>query len=296
MEEKSLFRIAGHTLCVEGTPEVAGLRHLPGFPIFRIDEGTPEWTVRFGCDVKEPEGCTVLSTFEFEEGVIHSRFERKDGVFYYVMEPDDSSIPPMILRYAGGDSVEASRAPLPAMLRFSLWMSLGMMSLPSKMLLIHSSTIVHQNRAVLFLGESGTGKSTHTRLWLKNIPDAHLLNDDSPVLAIENGTPVVYGSPWSGKTHCYHPYRFPLAAAVRLSQAPHNRIRRLDILEAVAALQPSCPPALAQDDHFADGIMDIISDTIAAVPVFHLECLPDADAARTSHNAIFGGMCKCVNV
>jgi len=288
MEERSLYRIAGHTLCIEGTPEVAALKHIPGFPVFHTDEGTPEWTVRFGCDVQEPEECTVLSTFDFEDDIIHSRFERKEGVYYYVMEPDDKRIPTLVLRYSGGDTVVASRAATPMMLRFGIWIALGMMGLASKMLLIHSSTIVHQNRAVLFLGESGTGKSTHTRLWLKNIPDAHLLNDDSPILAIEDGQPVVYGSPWSGKTHCYHPYRFPLAAAVRLSQAPHNRIRRLSVIEAVGALQPSCPPALAQDEHFADGIMDILSDTIMRVPVFHLECLPDADAAHTSHDAIFG--------
>ena len=288
MEERSLYRIAGHILCVEGTPEVEALKTLPGFPVFLTDEGEAEWTVRFGCAVEEPEGCTVLSTFDFEEGIIHSRFERKEGVYYYVMEPADPTVPTMVVRYAGGNSVEATRASNPTMLRFGIWMALSMMSIASGMLLIHSSTIVHQNRAVLFLGESGTGKSTHTRLWLRNIPDSHLLNDDSPVLAVENGVPVVYGSPWSGKTHCYHPYRFPLAAAVRLSQAPHNRIRRLDILGAVSALQPSCPPALAQDERFADNIMDILSDTISAVPVFHLECLPDADAARTSHDAIFG--------
>lgn len=288
MEERILYSIGGHILCVEGAPEVEGLKALPGFPVFRTEAGEAEWTVRFGCDVTEPEGCTVLNSFDFEDSDIHSRFERKEGSYYYVMESDDTTVPTMVVRYAGGDTVEATRASNPTMLRFCIWMSLGMMAAPERMLLIHSSTIVHQDRAVLFLGESGTGKSTHTRLWLKNIPDAHLLNDDSPVLAIEDGVPVVYGSPWSGKTHCYHPYRFPLAAAVRLSQAPHNRIRRLSIIDAVAALQPSCPPALAQDSHFADCIMDILSDTIAHVPVFHLECLPDADAARTSHDAIFG--------
>ena len=288
MEERSLYSIAGHLLCIVGTPEVAGLQFLPGFPVFHTEEGEAEWTVHFGCDVSEPEGCKVLNTFDFEGGVIHSRFERKGDEYYYVMEPDDKSVPTMVLRYAGGNTTEATRASNPTMLRFSVWMALSMMSIASGMMLIHSSTIVHQGRAVLFLGESGTGKSTHTRLWLKNIPDSHLLNDDSPVLAIEDGIPVVYGSPWSGKTHCYHPYRFPLAAAVRLSQAPYNRIRRLNVLGAVAALQPSCPPALAQDDRFADNIMDILSATISQVPAFHLECLPDADAAHTSHDAIFG--------
>jgi ABC-type oligopeptide transport system ATPase subunit len=153
--------------------------------------------------------------------------------------------------------------------------------------LVHSSTIVHQGKAVLFLGESGTGKSTHTRLWLKSIPDAHLLNDDSPVLAMENGEAVVYGSPWSGKTHCYHQLRFPLAGVVRLSQAPYNSIRRLSVVESFSALHPSCPPALAQDDMFQDLMVDMLSDVLSVVPVFHLECLPDEDAAWTSHDAIF---------
>ena len=155
--------------------------------------------------------------------------------------------------------------------------------------MIHSSTIVHQGRAVLFLGESGTGKSTHTRLWLKSIPDAHLLNDDSPALAVENGEAVVYGTPWSGKTHCYHQLRFPLAGVVRLSQAPYNSIKRLSVIEAFSAIHPSCPPALAQDERYQDLIVDMLSDVISGVPMFHLECLPDEDAAWTSHDAIFKG-------
>ena len=143
---------------------------------------------------------------------------------------------------------------------------------------------------MLFLGESGTGKSTHTRLWLENIEGSHLLNDDSPVLAIENGRPMVYGSPWSGKTRCYIPYHFPLAAIVRLSQAPSNSIRLLSVPEAIAALQPSLPPALMQDESFADQLFAIISSTIKRVPAFHLACLPDETAARMSQEAVFRNM------
>ena len=54
-------------------------------------------------------------------------------------------------------------------------------------LAIHSSCIVYRDKAVLFLGESGTGKSTHTRLWRENIPEAVLLNDDSPMIRVEDG-------------------------------------------------------------------------------------------------------------
>ena len=93
--------------------------------------------------------------------------------------------------------------------------------------------------------------------------------------------------PLSGKTHCYHQLRFPLAAAVRLSQAPYNKIRRLNIVEALSSLHPSCPPALAQDEKYQDMIVDMLSEVLSVVPVFHLECLPDEAAAKTSHDAIF---------
>ena len=212
---------------------------------------------------------------------------KNDGVYYFAMEPYDHNVPPLLMRYDGNGTVEATVGADPDMLRFALWLAMGMLSLPSKMVLIHSSTIVHRGRAVLFLGESGTGKSTHTRLWLKCIPDAHLLNDDSPVLAVENGEAVVYGSPWSGKTHCYHQLRFPLAGVVRLSQAPYNSIRRLSVIGALSAMHPSCPPALAQDDMYQDCIVDLLADVLETVPVFHLECLPNEDAAWTSHDAIF---------
>ena len=56
----------------------------------------------------------------------------------------------------------------------------------------------------MLLGKSGTGKSTHSRLWLKYIPDTKLLNDDNPAVRImDNNTIMIYGTPWSGKTPCY---------------------------------------------------------------------------------------------
>ena len=137
-------------------------------------------------------------------------------------------------------------------------------------------------RPVLFLGESGTGKSTHTRLWREHIPGAQLLNDDSPIVRVVEGVPTVFGSPWSGKTPCYRNESYPIAAFVRLAQAPHNRIARLPVVRAIGALLPSCPPAFAYDAQLQDNICDTLSQLIARVPVYQLECLPDADAARLS--------------
>jgi hypothetical protein len=63
--------------------------------------------------------------------------------------------------------------------------------------LFHSSVVSHQGKAYMFLGKSGTGKSTHSQLWLKYIDGTELVNDDNPVVRIIDGEARVYGSPWS---------------------------------------------------------------------------------------------------
>lgn len=169
------------------------------------------------------------------------------------------------------------------MVRYALWTGYGIQGLHEGRLMLHSSCIVCHGQAVMFLGESGTGKSTHTRLWREHIPGSSLLNDDGPVVSVEaDGSVWVSGSPWSGKTPCYRPERYPLKACVRLSQAPKNDISRLTVLQAYAALHPSCPPAFAYDRQLYDLQSHILSEVLSAVPCYHLACLPDGDAARLS--------------
>lgn len=100
---------------------------------------------------------------------------------------------------------------------------------------------------------------------------------------------MVFGAPWSGKTPCYRNVCQPIRAIVRLSQAPHNRIRRLRAIEAIGALLPSCPPSFAHDETLEDAVCATVSAVVAQVPVYHLECLPDAAAAELACRTIFGG-------
>ncbi|EJX08743.1 hypothetical protein EVA_03179 [gut metagenome] len=177
----------------------------------------------------------------------------------------------------------------PYCLKMALWFVFGTLTVDRGCIAIHSSTICWNRRCVLFLGESGTGKSTHTKLWLKHIAGAHLLNDDSPVLRVlPDGAVWVYGSPWSGKTPCYRNEAYPVAGLVRLSQAPENRIRRLPVVQAFGALHPSCPPDFALDDRLYDPLCDTLNGVLLGAPVFHLACLPDEAAARLSHTTVFG--------
>lgn len=156
---------------------------------------------------------------------------------------------------------------------------------PYDTLMVHASVIRHRGGGYVFLGKSGTGKSTHSRLWLSNIEDTDLLNDDNPVIRIVDGNVIVYGTPWSGKTPCYKNESLPLKAVVRLSQAPYNKITRNLPLQAYASLMPACS-CMRWDRTSTAALHKSVEKVILAVPCWHLECLPDADAALTCHKAV----------
>lgn len=280
-----LFDIAGVCFSVSDGPEASLLHNMPGFPHFMVQEGSPRYEVRFGSICAEAPAVDPVYRFHFSDTDVDCAFGRNEGSYWFQMVPRKGA--EFLLTYAGGRVIEASHCLEPSMLRFALWIAYCMMGSSEKRVPIHSSVVVNQGRAVLCLGESGTGKSTHTRLWLNHIPGSRLLNDDSPILYLHDGVVMVSGSPWSGKTPCFHKVAVPVAAFVRIKQAPYNKIQRLPVLNAFSALFPSFPPALAHDEVFTDRFTEILSDIIGCVPVFRLECLPDADAARTSFEAIF---------
>ncbi len=160
-------------------------------------------------------------------------------------------------------------------------------SAPYGVLEMHSSVVMHGGRGFLFLGRSGTGKSTHSALWLKHIPGTELLNDDNPVLRVTDGAVRVYGSPWSGKTPCYKAKDVPVGSIVRLRQAPENRIERLNVVGAYASVMASCSgyrPIRA----IADAQHETLSAVAQQVPCFQLDCLPDEAAARLCQETVDG--------
>ena len=152
-------------------------------------------------------------------------------------------------------------------------------------LLMHASTVRLAGKAYVFLGTSGTGKSTHSRLWLENIAGTELLNDDNPVIRVTDQGVRVYGSPWSGKTPCYRKVEAPIGGIVRLEQAPKNEVQKIAGIKAYANVIASAASIRWRKD-----IMDALSKTAEAVvtlsPCWHLKCLPDADAALTCQQAV----------
>lgn len=157
---------------------------------------------------------------------------------------------------------------------------------PYGTLLVHASVIRNAGTGYLFLGKSGTGKSTHTQLWLKHIPGSDLMNDDNPVVRIwPDGKTVVYGSPWSGKTPCYRNIDAPVGAFVRLKQKPENNIRRESPPYAFADVLPSVS-IMKWDKRLWQHVTDAVSRIVHTVPVYKLGCLPNAEAALLCHRTL----------
>ena len=151
--------------------------------------------------------------------------------------------------------------------------------------LFHSSVVSYRGFGYMFLGKSGTGKSTHSSLWLKHIDGTELINDDNPVVRRMSDGFYVFGSPWSGKTPCYRNVKYPLGGVVQLSQAPYNKIQRLKPLAAYAALVPSIS-GKRWDKQVAEGLHETEDMLAGEVAVWHLECLPDEAAARLCSETI----------
>ena len=147
-------------------------------------------------------------------------------------------------------------------------------------LLFHSSVTVRNGKAYMFLGHSGTGKSTHSQQWKAAFPDAQLLNDDNPVVRLlPDQTVRVYGSPWSGKTPCYKNESAPVQALVQLAQAPENIITRLKMTQAYPYILASVS-GLKVLPHMMDRLYESIAQLLEITPVYRLECLPNPAAAQ----------------
>lgn len=167
----------------------------------------------------------------------------------------------------------------------SLMMLFAFASAGHDALLMHSSVIRKDGYGFMFLGVSGTGKSTHTANWQRYIADCDLMNDDNPVVRIVDGVVKIFGSPWSGKTPCYRNISAPVAGMVMLRQAKENRIRRMSIPEAFAAIHSSCS-LMRWDKRSYMQVCDNISRILERIGIYLMYNLPDEEAVNLSYSTL----------
>lgn len=152
-------------------------------------------------------------------------------------------------------------------------------------ILFHGSAISVDGQGYLFTAKSGTGKSTHTRLWRELFGErAITVNDDKPLLKIEEDRVLVCGTPWDGKHRISTNIMVPLKGLCILTRAAENHIRRISPMEAM-------PMLLQQSHRSADpasvvkllGLLDKMSKNTG---LYCLGCNMDPEAAKVAYEGM----------
>lgn len=149
-------------------------------------------------------------------------------------------------------------------------------------LLFHGSVVSVDGKAYLFTAKSGTGKSTHTRLWREMLGDrAVMVNDDKPFISVIDGNIVVHGSPWNGKHKLGGNISVPLRAICILERGEYNEIQPIAAAKALPMLiQQSSRPRAAE---LMPKYMELLDGIAKGVRFYRLSCNMEPEAARVSY-------------
>ncbi|MCR4772362.1 MAG: hypothetical protein K5855_08655 [Oscillospiraceae bacterium] len=153
--------------------------------------------------------------------------------------------------------------------------------------LFHGSCVAVDGAAYLFIARSGTGKSTHTRLWRELLGErAVMVNDDKPFVRVTAGGAAACGTPWAGKHGLSSNITVPLKAICILERAEKNAIRTITAGEAY-------PMLLQQVYRPADGAamsmtLTLIDRLTSSVSLRRLGCNTEPEAARIAYDAMKG--------
>ena len=153
-------------------------------------------------------------------------------------------------------------------------------------MMLHASAVELDGKAYLFSGNSGMGKSTHTRLWQQVFGDrAQVFNDDKPALRRIDGKWYAYGTPWCGKDGINQNKKVPLAGICFLQQAKENKIRRLDAKEVLSRLIAQTLFRFKSVGSL-DMLLATVDKLVREIPVFELENRPEPEAALLSYETL----------
>ncbi len=151
-------------------------------------------------------------------------------------------------------------------------------------LLLHGSAVALDGRGYLFLAKSGTGKSTHTRLWREQFAQAQMINDDRPFVRMQGQTPMLCGAPWSGKHGLHTNLTAALCGICILRRGREDHIRPACPEEALPILlhETFCPAQAS----LAARHRELVEALAQRVPLWSMDCTPTAQAAVLAYRAM----------
>lgn len=157
--------------------------------------------------------------------------------------------------------------------------------LEKNILLFHGSALAVDGEAYIFTAKSGTGKSTHARLWREKFGKRlTMVNDDKPLIRVENGRAIVYGTPWDGKHRLSTNISLPVKAICILERSEENRIAPVSVMEAMPMLfQQTYRP---EEEEPMQKTMALIAEMSMAVKLYRLGCNMEPEAAVVSYEGM----------
>ena len=152
---------------------------------------------------------------------------------------------------------------------------------------MHGAALKYGENAYIFTAPSGTGKTTHLRLWQKHLGDkVCVINGDKPILRIENDAVTAFGTAWAGKERLATNTSAPLSAICILKRGKQNKIYKVNPKEHFGTLLNQI--YLPKNQEAAAKNLKLFADLIRLVPIYVLECDISQDAVKTSFEALVG--------
>jgi hypothetical protein len=158
--------------------------------------------------------------------------------------------------------------------------------LPFHAFLIHAAVVEMEGVAFAFTAKSGTGKSTHAGLWLKQFEgQARIINGDKPICRFhDDGELYIYGTPWCGKEGLQTNTSAPLKAIAFIERANKNQIHRISGNEVISRIFHQL--LMPKDSGNMDAMLTLLDRMIERVPFFLLKCNPNQDAALVAYHGM----------
>lgn len=151
--------------------------------------------------------------------------------------------------------------------------------------LLHSSVVMYKNKAVLFCGASGAGKSTQAELWKKYL-GADIINGDRCVVMKKDGSFLGGGSPWCGTSGIRRSDIFPIGGIFIPEKSDRNFAE--PVKSAAFGRLFSQITVNLWDKNFVNSVSQMLAELIESVPIYNLYCRPDEDAAIKAAEVLFG--------
>ncbi len=153
---------------------------------------------------------------------------------------------------------------------------------------LHASCVVVHSKAYLFSADCGTGKSTHTSLWLKYLADKnpYILNDDKPAIRVFDDGVYAYGTPFSGKHDISENKKVKVQGICFLEQSKINFIQKLDPSEAIKLFLEQTTSYLKKED--MEKLLDVLEVVIKNIPIYKLYCDISKEAVELSYHTMKG--------